>query len=72
MVTIKDIYNKRADKDNIFPPSISSDTSIDILRDYLLGEDWVTPLPVGRGQCNMIVVEEILKKYSKRYRDEVR
>ena len=44
--------------------------AIHALCDYLLGEDYTIVDPVCNIQANAIIVDEILLKYSKRYRKE--
>lgn len=49
---------------------ISSKEAINGLCDYLLGEDYYIVDPVHGTQANAIIVDEILCKYSKKYRKE--
>ena len=61
---------KREDKDNIFPVGISDTEFRAFIIDYLLGEDWYVVDPLGQNQINELAMDEILEKYSKRYRKE--
>ena len=61
---------KREDKDNIFPVGISDAEFRAFIIDYLLGEDWYVVDPLGQNQINELAMDEILEKYSKRYRKE--
>lgn len=54
------------------PPPMDAQTAVDILQDYLLGEDWYCVLPLGAPQVNTEIVFDILNKYSKRFRKERR
>ena len=47
-------------------------TALNILTRYLLGEDWYISDPVGGYQANSIIVDTILRKYSRKYRQELR
>lgn len=49
---------------------ISSQEAIYGLCDYLLGENYYIVDPVSSAQANAIIVDEILCKYSKKYRKE--
>lgn len=63
-------YKNRKDKDNIFCVGISDAEFRKFIMDYLLGEDWYVVDPLGQTQINEIALEEILLKYSKRFRKE--
>ena len=72
-------YNKsfEAMKDNIcdlshglVPAPMSAQTALDILTNYLLGEDWYVIFPMNTEQCNACAVEQILDKYSKQWRKD--
>ena len=62
--------DKNWDKDNMFPPELESQEAIYILVDYLLGEDYYFVNPLNTKQGNVEIVNDILYKYSKEYRDE--
>lgn len=53
--------------DNIIPKTSAQD-ALHELCNYLLGKDWYIVDPVSQGQANTIIVQEIKKKYKKRYR----
>ena len=63
-------YKNREDKDNIFGVGVSDAEFRRFIIDYLLGEDWYVVDPLGQTQINEIALDEILEKYSKRYRKE--
>ena len=72
-------YNKsfEAMKENIedisygiFPAPMDAQTAINILCDYLLGDDWYFAATVSVEQGNAIVVEQILDKYSKQWKKD--
>ena len=65
-------YKKREDKDNIFGVGVSDAEFRVFIIDYLLGEDWYVVDPLGQTQINEIALYEILEKYSKRYRKEIK
>lgn len=58
--------------ENMITVPISSDKPIDILRSYLLGNDWYTVDPLSKEQTNTEIVYDILRKYSKKFRKELR
>lgn len=60
------------EKDNMFPPSLEPQTALNFLQEYLLGEDWYIVNPLTTGQANCEVVHDILYKYSKKYRKEIK
>ena len=67
---MKEKYDNREDKDNIFCVGITDAEFRKFAIDYLLGEDWYVVDPLGRKQINEIALYKILEKYSKRYRKE--
>ena len=50
------------------PAPMKPQQALDALTSYLLGDDWYTVMPLSVEQCNAIVVEQILDKYSKKWR----
>ena len=67
---MNDKYNNREDKDNIFGVGVTDAEFRDFIIDYLLGNDWYVADPLGQKQVNEIALNDILNKYSKRYRTE--
>ena len=67
-----DWLKEHEEKDNILAPSMDAQTAVNFLCDYLLGEDFCIMYPASTGQANTEIVGEILHKYSKRFRKEVR
>lgn len=67
-----DKENKTTNKDNIFAPPLEPQMALDFLCDYLLGEDWYSVNPISQKQINTEIVGNILYKYSKRYRKELK
>ena len=65
-------YANREDKDNIFGVGISDAEFVDFVIDYLLGSEWYVVDPLGKTQINEIALCEILEKYSKKYRKEIK
>ena len=64
--------DKNWEKDNIFPPCLEDQLAIDFLCKYLLGEDYHTVTPLCTTQANCEIVHDILYKYSKKYRKEIK
>lgn len=51
---------------------IEAQEAIHILCEYLLGEDYYIVDPVGPKQANAIIIDDILRKYSKRFKKELK
>lgn len=68
---LDEAYANRKDKDNIFGVGIDDRMFRVFVIQYLLGDDWYVTDPLGQNQINEIALEEILTKYSKKYRKEV-
>ena len=60
------------EKDNMFPPPLDPQKALKFLEEYLLGEDWYIVSPLGTPQANCEVVHDILYKYSKKFRKEMK
>ena len=54
----------------LYPAPMPAQAAINILCDYLLGDDWYIVDSMGVEQCNAIIVEQILDKYSKQWRKD--
>jgi hypothetical protein len=65
-------YKNREDKGNIFGVGVSDAEFRSFIIDYLLGDDWYVTDPLGQTQINEIALYEILEKYSRRYRKEIK
>ena len=55
----------------IMSPPMEDKKALEFLTDYLLGENWYVADPLGHNQVNQIALEEILDKYSKKFRKEL-
>lgn len=64
--------NENSDPKNICDPPLPPQKAVDILCDYLLGEDWYTSLPETQEQVNSAIVYEILFRYSKKFKKEIK
>ena len=60
------------DSENMLPPKLSDKQALVFLREYLLGSDWCVIDPISQEQVNTMLVDNILYKYSKKYRKECR
>lgn len=60
------------DPDNLCDPPLEAQQAIYFLTDYLLGEEWYVTMPESAEQINTAIVHAILKKYSRKYRKEIR
>ena len=54
----------------ICPAPLKAQAAINILCDYLLGEDWYVSMSIGVDQVNTCIVEQILDKYSKGWKKD--
>lgn len=69
---MKEKYDNREDKGNIFGVGITDAEFIHFAIEYLLGENWYVVDPLGKNQINEIALYEILEKYSSRYKKEIK
>lgn len=67
----QDQNQKPFSKRNIYPTITDAQLVVDCLCDLLLGEDWYVTDPLPNGQVNTIILDEILYKYFKPYRDYI-
>jgi hypothetical protein len=61
-----------ADPDNLLAPPLNGNKGIDFLCAYLLGEDYYVVDPCNNEQGNTVIVYDILRKYSRRFRKELK
>lgn len=61
-----------ANKDNILAPSINAQRGLQFLIHYLLGDNWTVNYPAGQEQINTEAIHDILYKYSKQYRKDIK
>lgn len=59
-------------KYGIFYPPMKAEMFIDYIKDYLLWEDWYTINPVNAEQVYTEILVEVLEKYSKRFKKEIK
>jgi hypothetical protein len=69
---MKKKYDNREDKDNMFGVGITDAEFRKFAIDYLLGEEWYVVDTLGQTQVNEIALAEILSKYSKRFKKEIK
>lgn len=60
------------DPDNILPPELDFEKAIYFLKNYLLGENWYVNYSGSAKQINTDIVYNILRKYSKKFRKELK
>ena len=73
MKTFTEIIRERDEEEGGYGiPSLTGQECVHILKEYLLGEDWYTASATSPEQVNTVIVAEILYKYSKKYRKEVK
>lgn len=72
-------YNKgfEAMKNNIcdtscglYPAPMEAQEALDVLTSYLLGDDWYVVDSMNTKQVNAIITEQILDKYSKKWKKD--
>lgn len=56
----------------MFAGGIPDKEALEFIKNYLLGENWHTVNPLSHDQTNTILVEDILYKYSREYRKELK
>lgn len=54
----------------ILPAPTEAQLAVNVLQEYLLGEDYYVVDPLPNCQANTIIVHDILLQYSRRYRKE--
>lgn len=54
----------------IMPAPMDARLAVNVLADYLLGEDWYIPYSTSPEQANTEIVVAILRKYSKEFRKD--
>ena len=54
----------------LYPAPMNAQVALNILISYLLGDDWYVVDPLSPRQVNAIAVEQILDKYSKKWRKD--
>lgn len=58
------------DSYGLFPAPLEAQEALDILTSYLLGDDWCVAASMSTDQCNACVVEQVLDKYSKKWKKD--
>lgn len=71
-MTFNQWLDENWEENNLFPPCLPGNKAVDFLVQYLLGEDYYIVNPLCSEQANCEFVHDILFKYSKKYRKEVR
>ena len=66
------VENLEDESCGIYPAPMDSQTALNILTSYLLGDDFVVAGSLNIKQLNAIVVEQILDKYSPKWRKDWR
>ena len=66
------LYEQDKNNDNILAPSLNSQLALSFLIDYLLDDNWCINYSASEGQINTHAVDDILTKYSKRYKKEIK
>lgn len=69
---MKKKYDNRENKDNIFCVGITDTEFRKFVIEYLLDEDWYVVDPLEQTQVNEMALSEILSKYSKRFKKEIK
>jgi hypothetical protein len=54
----------------LYPAPMEAQEALDILTSYLLGDDWYVVDSIGPKQINAIITEQILDKYSKKWKKD--
>ena len=56
----------------IFPAPTSAELALEVICDYLLGEDWYVNMAISQEQVNTCIVDNILRKYSREYKKDLK
>lgn len=64
-----DDYCKRTPRGFWSPPKTEAQEVVNCLKELFLGEDWYIVDSVSGQQANSIILDEILKRYCKAYRE---
>lgn len=62
--------NLEDDSCGICAAPLDPQVALNVLTSYLLGDDWYTAMPMNTLQVNAVVVEQILDKYSKKWKKD--
>ena len=62
----------KKDPDNLCDPPLDPQLAMHFLCDYLLGEDWCVTISENQQQVNSAIVFDILLKYSKKFRKQLK
>ena len=62
----------KKDPDNLCDPPLNPQLAVQFLCSYLLGDDWYASMPESQLQVNSAIVFDILYKYSKKFRKQVK
>lgn len=54
----------------LYPAPMEAKEALDILTSYLLGDDWCVVDSLGPKQVNALIAEQILDKYSKKWKKD--
>jgi hypothetical protein len=62
----------KKDPDDLCDPPLNPQLAVHFLCSYLLGDDWCIPMSESQVQANSAIVFDILYKYSKKFRKQVK
>ncbi len=62
----------KKDPDNLCDPPLDPQLAVNFLCNYLLGEDWYVTISESQQQVNSAIVFDILLKYSKKFRKQLK
>ena len=71
-MTFNEWLDKNWEKDNLFPPCLPGNKAVNFLVQYLMGDDYYIVNPLCAEQANCEFVHDILMKYSRKYRKELK
>lgn len=52
------------------PAPMDANVALKILISYLLGDNWYVAMPMSQAQCNACAAEQILDKYSRKWKKD--
>lgn len=66
------VEHEKSNPKELYPPTIDPQFVIDCLCEVFLGPDYYIVLPCGNAQGNTIILDEILRTHSRKYRKLVK
>lgn len=72
MKKFTDWIKNEAEDCGLCDPPMDAQLAVNFLKDYLLGDNWYVAISESQQQVNAAIVYNILKKYSRKFRKELK